>query len=184
MSLHDCTSLSLIHIFSNDVYKCSSAALENASEFLPIKYVFSSWSTVIVTMLEAVIPLDGSHTEVPVSLSRDPALETTFPYQLCAKWTQLHFIIKSREVFEKQIDTKFCSYCRGKKTRCSFTFRVSVYARGQYIAIGWYLWPSKLAQTLIIPLYIWVASLQKLNKDIEFLMLFAKITCLLLSVIF
>jgi hypothetical protein len=122
VSLHDCTSLSLINIFSNDVYKCSSAALENATEFLTIKYMFSSWSTAIVTMLEAVIPRDGSHTEVPVSLSRDPALETTFTYQLCAKWTQLHFIIKPREVFEKQIDTKFFSYCRKKKRVAALHF--------------------------------------------------------------
>jgi len=61
-----------------------------------------AWNTVAVTKFDAVIPRTASHPEVPVSMSRDPAFDTTFPICLRAKWMQRSLLIKKRDTFKKQ----------------------------------------------------------------------------------
>ena len=71
-------------------------------------HMFLTWNTVAVTKFDAVIPRSGSHPEVPVRLSRDPAFETTFPISLRAKWMQRPLNIKKRDTFKKDANNKFC----------------------------------------------------------------------------
>jgi hypothetical protein len=70
--------------------------------------MFLALNTVAVTKFDAVIPRTGSHPQVPVSLSRDPAFDTTFPISLRAKRMQRLLLIKKSDTFKKHASKNFC----------------------------------------------------------------------------